>query len=248
MQDLIRQFNTVLLLLMCSIPVQADISAAALPLTLRLNDTNEPPLTTAQHDGFLDIIATETFARVGIKLKLIKLPAERALLNANAGIDDGELTRIAGLEKLYPNLVRVPEKLIDWEFTAFAKTTAIPANWQDIRRHVVGHITGWKIYEQQLGGDSHVVSTANPAQLFQLLDRNHIEVALYARWMGQAFIQKMGLKGIHRLSPNLSRRQMYIYLNKRYTRVIPKITASLQALKREGFYERIRQEKLAQYQ
>lgn len=37
-----------------------------------------------------------------VKLRLVKLPAERALLNANAGIEDGDLARIAGLETHIP--------------------------------------------------------------------------------------------------------------------------------------------------
>ena len=125
-----------------------------------------------------------------VKLRLVKLPAERALLNANAGIEDGDLARIADLETQYPNLIRVPEKLLDWAFTAFSKDASISARWETIRQRQVGHIKGWKIYEQQLAGAPQVVSVDNAAQLFRLLDLNRIEVALYTRWidMGPKFI------------------------------------------------------------
>lgn len=234
-------FNTVLLLL-SAFSVYADTR-----LTLRINDTNEPPLTTPQHDGFLDIIATEAFARAGVKLQLIKLPAERALINANAGIDDGDLTRIAGLERLYPNLIRVPEKLINWEFTAFTKATNIPATWQGMRHHIIGYITGWKIYEQHLHDNTQIVTATNPTQLFYLLSHDRIEVALYARWMGQALIEQLRLKNIHQLEPVLDSREMFIYLNKRHAALVPRIAESLRALKREGVYDRIRREKLTRY-
>ena len=226
------------------VPLQAI--ATDMP-TLVLNDTNEPPFTTAQKDGFLDIVASEAFRRAGAKLQLIKLPAERGLINANAGLEDGDLTRIAGLERLYPNLVRVPEKLIDWEFVAFSKNRSIPATWPDIRKHIVGHITGWKIYEQQLKGARQIVSANGPTQMFSLLDRDRIDIALYAQWMGQSYIKQLKLKGIYQLKPRLAKKEMFIYLNNRHRFFVPKLAKALRALKREGFYQRIQRDKLSAY-
>lgn len=215
--------------------------------TLIINDTNEPPFTTAAKDGFLDIVATEAFRRIGVKLQLIKLPAERGLLNANAGIEDGDLTRIKGLEKLYPNLIRVPEKLLDWEFVAYSKNPQINADWPAIRKHSVGHITGWKIYEHHLQGAEHVVPVNGAMQMFTLLGRDRIDIALYARWMGQAYIKNLELKGIHQLKPVLAKKAMYIYLHKRHKPLVPRLAKALRALKQEGFYQRVQNEKLAAY-
>lgn len=214
---------------------------------LRINDTNETPLTTPEQDGFLDIVAGEAFRRAGVKLVLIKLPAERGLISANNGLDDGDLTRIRGLQQIYPNLVRIPEKLIDWEFAAYSKTADIEANWDNLRQYAIGHITGWKIYEYQLKGAKTVISTKSATQLFQLLDRDRIEVALYASWMGQAYIRKLKLQGIHQLKPLVAKRAMFIYLHKKHSRLVPAIAAALRDLKQEGFYQRMYQEKLLPY-
>ena len=239
-----RQFTTVLLIL----TLTPFLSIAAERPVLVLNDTNEAPFTTASGDGFIDIVAAEAFRRAGVELRLIKLPAERGLINANAGIEDGDMVRIAGLEQQYPNLLRVPEKLLDWEFVAFSKNTAIAANWNTIRHHSVGHIKGWKIYEKNLAGAEQVITADDPSQLFQLLDRNRIEVALYSHWMGLAHIKQQQLKGIKMLSPPLATREMFIYLHKQHSERVPKIAEALRALKREGFYQRILQEKLQPYQ
>ncbi|MHB8741528.1 MAG: type 2 periplasmic-binding domain-containing protein [Sulfuricaulis sp.] len=235
-----------LLLLVSLLVVSPAYSATKQPV-LTLNDVNEPPLTTPDHSGFLDVIATETFRRVGLKLRLDKLPAERALLLANDGLEDGELTRIAGLEKQYPNLVRVPEKLVDWDFVAFSKDTSIPANFEAIRHYSVGFIKGWKIYEQTMAGAERVTTVDDPEQLFRLLNLDRIEVALYVRWMGLALIQKQQLQGIHLLKPPLATRAMYIYLNKRYVKLVPRLAETLRALKRDGFYQRVYREKLLPY-
>ncbi len=241
----IRHFTVTLFLLLAL--ASSSVKAVGRPV-LVLNDTNEPPFTTAQGDGFIDIVVTEAFRRAGAELRLIKLPAERGLINANAGIEDGDMVRVAGLEQQYPNLIRVPEKLLDWEFVAFSKNKAIPANWEVIRQQAVGLIKGWKIYEQHMTGAKQVVTADDPAQLFQLLTHNRIEVALYTRWMGQAYIQQHQMKEIRALTPPLATREMFIYMHKRHADRVPKIAEALRALKREGFYQRIKREKLQPYQ
>lgn len=243
----LRTVRSRTILLLAGLWIVSPAGFAAEPRVLVLNDVNDPPLTTPERTGFLDVIATEAFRRVGFELRLVKLPAERALLLANDGVQDGDLTRIAGLEEQYPNLVRVPEKLIDWDFAAFSKDATIPADFAAIRRHSVGLIKGWKIYERNMADAERVTTVDDPEQLFRLLDRDRIEVALYARRMGLALIQKQGLKNIRPLEPLLARRAMYVYLNKRHAELVPKLTAALRALKREGFYRRVYREKLLPY-
>jgi polar amino acid transport system substrate-binding protein len=214
---------------------------------LVLNDTNDPPYTTPDHSGFIDVVAGEAFRRVGVELRLIKLPAERGLINANEGSEDGDLVRIAGLEKLYPNLIRVPEKLVDWEFAAFSKDKTIPSTWSALQQHDVGLIKGWKIYEKAFAGSERVSAADDPAQLFQLLKINRIEVALYERRLGLALMKQQGLKDMHPLAPPLDTREMFIYLHRRHAPLAPKLAEALRAMKREGVYQRVYNEKLMSY-
>lgn len=211
---------------------------------LVLNDTNEPPYTTPARDGFLDVVAGEAFRRAGVELRLVKLPAERGLLNANAGIEDGDMVRIAGLETMYPNLLQVPEKLIDWEFTAFGADAAMPATWPVIRQRNVGHIKGWKIYEKAMAGAESVTTVDDPGRLFRLLELGRIDVALYERWLGAALVRRQNLRQVHPLTPPLATRAMFIYLNKRHAALVPKLAGELRRLKREGFYDRVWREKI----
>ncbi|MFP5417698.1 MAG: substrate-binding periplasmic protein [Gammaproteobacteria bacterium] len=211
---------------------------------LTLNDTNEPPFTTVDRQGFVDVVAGEAFRRAGVQLRLIRLPAERGLINANAGTDDGDLTRIAGLEARYPNLIRVPEKLIDWEFVAFSKNASLSASWEVLRTLPVGHIRGWKIYEEQLVGAQSVVSANDSAQMFRQLRLDRIEVALYERWLGLSLMKRMDIKGIAPLEPRIAKREMYIYLHKRHAALVPKLADALRAIKAEGLYDRLYREKV----
>ena len=216
---------------------------ASLPV-LVINDTNEPPYTTPDGQGFLDILVGEAFRRAGLQLRLVKFPAERGLINANEGVEDGDLTRIAGLEALYPNLIRVPEKLIDWEFSAFSKRAALPARWDVLRTRPVGHIRGWKIYEKQLVDAPIVITSDDSTQMFRQLQLDRIDVALYERWQGLSLIKRQSINGIHLLEPPLAKREMFLYLNKRHAALAPKIAEALRAIKAEGQYDRLYREKI----
>ncbi len=231
--------------IMVSLLAGAPVSAETRVLVL--NNTNEPPYTTEAGDGFIDIVAKEAFRRAGVELRLVKLPAERALISANAGVEDGDITRIAGLEKQYPNLIRVPEKLLDWTFAAFAKNAALPGQWDTIRPRPVGHIKGWKIYEQLMAGAPQVITADDAEQLFRLLALGRIEVALYEHWMGLALAKQQGIEDARPLQPALATREMFIYLHKRHAELVPRLAEALRALKEEGFYERARRERLASY-
>lgn len=219
-------------------------AGAAEPPTLVLNDTNEAPYTTPAGDGFVDLVAAEAFRRAGVGLKLVRLPAERALMNADSGLDDGALARIAGLDANYPNLVRVPEKLLDWTFCAFSRDAAIPGQWAAIRQHPTGFIRGWKIYERGMAGAEQVLTAEDSAQLFRMLQLDRVEVVLYECWMGQSLLARAGMRGISPLAPPLARKEMFIYLNKRHAALAPKLAAALRAIKAEGLYQRLYQAKV----
>jgi len=235
-----------LLGILLALAVSGTTSHAADGPTLVLSDTYDAPYTTEAGDGFLDIVAAEAFRRAGLHLKMVRVSPERALLNANAGVEDGVSARIAGLEKNYPNLVRIPEKILDFPFVAFARQTKLTsANWETLASLSVGHIQGWKIFEQNLKPGTQVTVVDDAEQLFTMLDKNRVDVALYERWLGLALAEKMGIKNIHVVEPALAEREMFIYLNKRHADKVSAIAAALRAIKADGTYGKICREKFA---
>lgn len=233
-------------LLMACISIYAGAALAVNEPTLVLSDTYDTPYTTEASDGFLDLVAAETFRRAGFKMKMIRVSPERALLNANAGIEDGVSARIAGLEKTYTHLVRVPEKILDFPFVAFAQRAKIgAASWDALTSVTVGHIHGWKIFEQNLKPGTPITVVDDAEQLFTMLDKNRIDVALYERWLGLALAEKMRLKNVHVVESALAEREMFIYLHDRHADKVPVIAAALRAVKADGTYTRLCREKFA---
>lgn len=240
-----REFRTsiILLIYICIFPSHVFSEKKA----LTLNDTNEPPYTTNDGSGFLNEISKEAFRRAGVEIRLVKLPAERGLINADQGIIDGDLTRISGLESKYRNLIRVPELLIVWEFAAFGKSTRIESDVKQLSTLPLGHVKGWKIYEKMFQKASFVTTVDSPEQLFTLLEKNRITVALYERRMGVYLNNKLGHHDIRPLHPLLAKKEMFIYLNKKHSAIIPLIARELRAMKHEGYYDKIYSEKLKPY-
>jgi len=92
-----------------------------------------------------------------------------------------------------------------------------------------------------------VTTADDPEQLFRLLDLNRIDVALYERSLGMALAKQQGLKGVRPLAPILASREMFIYLHKRHVNLAPRLADALRAMKRDGFYRRVYNEKLKPY-
>ena len=216
------------------------LPAASVP-ELVLNNVNGPPYTNAQQTGFLDRVGPAAFHRAGLRLRLVQLPAERGLRDANAGIEDGDLTRIAGMENNYPNLVRVPEKLVDWRFSAFTNRhdLSVPAHWASLLPLTVGIIRGWKIAEVNLATAKKIVLVDDVDQLFRLLEKHRVDAVVYSREMGLWYRQEHGLRDVQLLEPPLESREMFIYLHKKHVEHVAPLAAALRAIKQDGTYARL---------
>lgn len=225
-----RLMLAVVLLLWQALPLSAQP-----PLTL--NTFAGPPLSTADQTGYYDRILLEAFRRLGVPVVIGHLPAERSLLNANAGIDDGDFVRIAGLEKKYPNLVMVPEKLDDFEFVAFTRhLTLRTTDWATLTPYHVGIVRGWKILEEHLAGVQGLTTAKNQEQLFMLLKNGRVDAVVYARKEGYGLLRQLGITDAVALSPPLAVRPMHLYLHKKHAGLVAPLAAVLQSMKNDGTY------------
>lgn len=213
--------------------------------TLVINTVSTLPLNAPDQSGFMDKVVGEAFRRSGLILKTIQLPAERGLINANRGIDDGEMARIAGLEKTYPNLVRVPEKIMDWEFYAFSEHNVdLSKGWAGLAGYSVAFINGWKILERNVPAGAEITKVKNQSQLFNLLNKRRTQIIIYERWAGLRYVKQNRLSGVRLIRPALARRKMYMYLNKKHKVFVPRLAKALKNMKRDSTYNRLVRELL----
>jgi len=207
------------------------------------------PYTTPDRKGFLDQLIVAVFREIGMEAELLIYPTatERGLLNANEGVDDGLAMRVAGLEKQYPNLIRVPEEVAVNDFVAYTTGLRFTTNnWDSLNPYVVSYIIGWKVFEQNVPKGKEITLVRDADQLFGLLKSGRADVALYERWQGLAKSRAMGLK-VEVLEPPLVRTKMYMYLHKKHAALVPKVAAALLKLKQNGSYQRIADGSLKPY-
>ncbi len=216
--------------------------------SLMLGTFAGPPLSTSRGSGFYDLVLKEAFSRAGYDIKIIRLPAERSLTNADEGITDGDFVRISGLDSIYKNLIQVPEKITDFEFVAFTKHIDIPIKgWESLQPYHIAIVRGWKILENNIVGTPSLVRVKNQDLLFSLLDNDRTDIVVYSRFEGYGIIKKNKMKKLTTLEPPLAIREMFLYLNKKHSRLIPLIDANLKAMKRDGTFDKIRIKTLSPY-
>lgn len=205
-----------------------------------LNTSTGPPYATSARDGFQDRVVAEVFRRIGLKGKVeIYEASARALLNANNNVDHGVAMRIAGLEKKFPNLVRIPERLIENDFVAYSRGLDLTTDsWDSLLPYVVGYINGWQIFERNLVAEQESTTLKEPSQMFTMLDKKRLDVVLYERWQGFSRAASTGVKvKVH--EPPLASVDMYMYMHKEHAHLVPKLAQALKDMKADGTYRKI---------
>lgn len=231
------QLREFLLILLLSILVTAQIHAQP---TLVLNTANAPPNSTRDHTGLGDRVVKEACARMGWNVEIVQLPSERALLNANAGIDDGNFARVEGIDVIYTNLIRVPEEITQFQFVAFSKKLSFKTiGWETLNPYNIAIVTGWKILETNIVNTRSLIKVKDESSLFRLLDENRADLVVYDMMQGLALCKSMDISDITVLAPPMAVKSMYIYLHKKHVDLVPSLTESIRKMKEDGTYKRI---------
>lgn len=216
--------------------------------TLVLSTADSPPLSTQDQNGFSDRVIREACKRLGVDVRIIPLSSARSLINAEQSIDDGNFLRIKGVEKKFPHLLRVPEKIIDVQFVIFSKRKNMKTpDWKSLEPFHVGYVRGWQIAEDMIKNVRQVTVTENRTSLFKVLESDRIELAFAELFGGYYQIKTLGLEDVTIAQPSLASREMFLYLNKKHEKLMPRLAAAIKEMKRDGSYDAIFKQTLAPY-
>lgn len=218
--------------------------------TIVLGNIFAPPLSNHDGTGMLNSLYKEAFSRLGIKVKIIQFPGERSIIWANSGKIDGDLLRVKGIdiEGKFNNLIRIPEKVMDFEFVAF--TTNIKgemAGWDGLKPYRVVFVRGWQILHNNIKETRQVNIMNNSTSLFKHLNAGRADIAVYERYQGYATIKRLGLGKIHALEPPIIKREMFLYLHKKHRLLVPKVAKIFRDMKGEGTFRIIVDKELSPY-
>lgn len=216
--------------------------------TLVLGTADRPPLSTEDQKGFSDRVIIEACKRLGVNVQIIPLASARTLSNAEQALDDGNFLRIAGVEKKFPHLVRVPEPIIEVQFVIFSKNKELKTpNWESLKPYHVGYVRGWLIAEEKIKGVRQVTVVENRSSLFKVLESNRIELAFAELYGGYYLMHTLNLPHLSIAQPPLATKEMFLYLNKKHEKLVPKLAKALRDMKRDGSYDAIFKQTLTPY-
>ncbi|MGC9372152.1 MAG: substrate-binding periplasmic protein [Thermovirgaceae bacterium] len=233
-------FVFLLFLLLFAGTMPASAQTETMPFTV--STSYKSLLSNPRQTGMLDLIVKEAFRRVGIEAEIVFTPTERSLADVDAGFLDAEINRIEGMEKQFPNLVRVPEPNMIMHFVAFSKKNYRINGWESIRDLHIGLVRGWRILEENTDVFPHVVAVPTETELFKMLAMDRLDMALYSKLTGYEQLQLGGLEGVRHLEPPLESRNMYLYLHKSHSDLVKPLAEALRGMKGDGTYDRIVQE------
>jgi polar amino acid transport system substrate-binding protein len=209
--------------------------------SLVLSTGMREPWTNAQQTGFTEQLLAEVFRSLSLDGKVVFNPAaSRALALANDGTDDGLAARIAGLEKEYPNLIRVPEPIFHNDFVAASAPDAPIRirSWGDLGTFSVGYILGWQIFEHNVPKVHELTLVKDSAQLLTLIRTGRAELVLHERWQILWHARQMSIPlRIH--EPALVSVPMYLYLHKSRAALVDPLDRALKAIKADGRHQAI---------
>jgi len=64
-----------------------------------------------------------------------------------------------------------------------------------LKKYAVGFIKGWKIFEINTPKQAQVIHARDSKQLFTMLKKGRVDIALYSRLMGLENIRRLNIQG-----------------------------------------------------
>lgn len=181
-------------------------------------------------------VITEAYRRIGESIELVFLHGSEALHTVNDGRVDGELFRISGMEKDYPNLIRIPVRIVNIEFVVFSTDPALEIGaWDDLLPYSYAYVHGIRALDSRVPANSKVSYVKNSAQAMHMLAEDRIDLVLNARLNGLKSISEQNLSGIHVAEPALLSLDLFHYLHAGNQHLVAPLTDALRDMEKEGF-------------
>ena len=190
-------------------------------------------------------VLEEAYGRLGIEIEVEYLNGKLALARADSGLYDGDVQRIDGIARRFPNLIQVQIPVNYLEGVAFTnRSDADVSGWHSLRDYQVGIVKGILFAEEGTQG-MEVSRAASYEQLVGLLMQNRIDLAIMPRVNGLVAIQvpkevSENRSGIHGSGAVLETLFLYNYLNARHANLVPRVEHVLKKMLLDGTTKRIR--------
>jgi ABC-type amino acid transport substrate-binding protein len=163
----------------------------------------------------------------------------RSIEEANDGVIDGDLQRIADAVRLYPNLIRVPTAINRTVVVIYGASPDIASKTREqIIRLKIGYLRGILVLRKLGAGLDATEASSYPA-LFQMLANGRVDALMISSLGVQARIAANEVPRTLVLWPHQwATEPLYLLLNKRNADLVPRINDALVQMQKGGAIER----------
>jgi len=199
------------------------------PLALRLTRIGEGPELSRIESALRTV-----YGKLGMSVDFADLPAERAVVESNAGRADGETARIVGMEASYPNLRRIDVPLYVNTNSVFVYGVGkhVPVSLEQLSSlERVGIVGGWKASEEATAGWKSVVRLTSYGSALQMLKLGRLDAFL---GRSEDTMRAMAPEGLSLADfPNkvVLRFFLFHYLHRKHEALLPVVTSELLRMK-----------------
>lgn len=224
---IVSLLSAALIICLCSALGQSAEEKATLHFVINIDEASA-----------IDKLLYTALQRIGYGLTMDAAPMTYAIQMANSGERDGLASQILGLEKHFPNMVMVPEKLLEVCFPVFARADSNLSikSWADLAGLRVGHLYQKTYIINHLPPD--IASSVQRESFYELdmaLVNNECDVIITSATINIDLIVSKNIKRVGLLD----RQPSFTYLNKRYADLAPLLAESLRSMKEDGIYDKI---------
>ena len=195
-------------------------------------------------------VLEEAYGRLGIEIEVDYLHGGTALIHANSGLYDGDVQRIDGIDRRFPNLVQVRIPINYLEAMAFTGHSEIGVRgWHSLGPYRVGIVEGMAFAEEGTQG-LEVRRAGSYHQLVALLEQSRVDVAIMPRINGLLTIRHRNSAAesaeLRQSGPVLETLLLYHYLNARQQDLVPGLEKVLNQMLLDGTMKRMRNQVYAE--
>lgn len=190
-------------------------------------------------------ILSNIYRQLDTNITIIPMKAERAELEATAGLTDGEVSRVFSYGDEHPSVLRVPTSFYQLETMAFFKagSNISLTTIEDLKQYRVAYIKGVKHTDKLVRKlNSNTRNTDNTTTMIQLIQAGRVDVGITSKIDGQGVIKKLGLNNIKVWEIPTSERKLYHYLHSSNAELLKPVDSIIKKMKISGQLQKLVQE------
>jgi len=184
-------------------------------------------------------VVREAYNRMGISISIKQLPGRRAIAMANAGTFDGEVSRIANIEKKFTSLIPIKIPINFIEGMVLSKDNPIHIdNWESIKHYKIAIRRGVLFSKKGTEG-MNVQVLNNWKSMLRALDTGRADVIIMPRTVALKTLNDGKSPNVIINEPPIVILPLYHYLHKKRSSLIPQLESTLKKMQTDGTINRI---------